>query len=45
VSRTHLKRWPQAETEHSKMEFDVTEKSALTRAAQWFNLAVPGGLL
>lgn len=44
VSRSHLKRWPQAEAEHSKMDFAVTEKNALTHAAQRFNLGAPGGL-
>jgi hypothetical protein len=44
-SRKHLRRWPQPDAKHSKMDFDVDEKSALSVAAARFRFAATGTLL
>ena len=45
VSRTHLRRWPSANTEPSRPEFGVREGNAVSLAATRFRVSSPGTLL
>lgn len=45
VSRTHLRRWPGAGTEPSRLEFGVRLANAVSLAAARFRISSPGTLL
>lgn len=42
--RSHMRRWPKAGTNHSRIDFNVTESSALTIAAERFRFVAQGSL-
>jgi len=45
IFRGRQKRWPSAKVPHSKLEFGVTEVSALSHAASRYNFEAQGGLI
>lgn len=45
ISRSHMRRWPQAKAPHSRLEFKVDLANALSVAAERFGFSVQGSLL
>jgi hypothetical protein len=45
VNRSHLKRWPKPETVHARVEFYVSQRNALSAAAEIFRFSAQGDLL